>query len=54
MVARTDRNQDLERFREQIFQWYFIEKCSVKEVKGRFDLLFRAKAEEWGKLYRVE
>ena len=54
MVARTPRTKELERFKEQFFQWHFIEKCSTKEVKRRFDLLFIALAKVWGKTYHVK
>ena len=54
MIARKNKTKDLELFKEQFFQWYFIEKCSMEEVKRRFDLLFIALAKVWGKTYHVK
>ena len=54
MAPRTQRTKDLERFKEQLFRWHFIDECSIKEVKRRFDLLFAVLAKLEGKLYSAK
>ena len=50
----TNVAKDLDRFKEQFYQWYFIDKYELRVVKQRFDRLFEIILAPGGQKYQAK
>lgn len=50
----TSMAQDLDRFKEQFYQWYFLDKYQLKVVKQKFDQLFEIIRRNEGQSFQAE